>query len=340
MKNKTKVFIAIIIFILIICVSAFTYAYYQLLPVNNSIDNEYTIQIEKGDRLKPILALLEEDGIIKSSKITYLYARIFNIMLKTGIYSLDSSMNSLQVLDVLQSGVSITISVSIPEGLTIRQIAEILEANNIVQKEDFIKESKNPIILTKYSISASNVEGFLYPDTYNFPKNMSSMAVIELMLDNFFNKTAEIPNFSQKSIEEQYKIIILASIIEREYRVKEEAPLISSVFWNRLNSNINLESCATVVYIITEILGKPHPEKLYYIDLEIKNPYNSYRNQGLPPGPISNPSLVALDAATNPASTDYLFFRVVDESQGRHHFSSTFEEHASVPYMTTKKVNK
>jgi len=119
----------------------------------------------------------------------------------------------------------------------------------------------------------------------------------------------------------------LASIIEREYRIDDEAPLIASVFKNRLKKNIGLYSCATVEYIITEIKNKKHPKRLFYDDLKVQNPYNTYINAGLPPGPISNPGFTALHAACNPAKTDYFYFRLIDADNGTHIFTRTFDEH-------------
>ncbi len=119
----------------------------------------------------------------------------------------------------------------------------------------------------------------------------------------------------------------LASIIEREYKVPDEAPLIASVFKNRLRRGIGLYSCATVEYIITEIQGRPHPKKITYDDLAIDSPYNTYKWAGLPPSPISNPGLTALNAAVNTPKTSYYYFQVNDPKKGTHVFTSTFEEH-------------
>ena len=119
----------------------------------------------------------------------------------------------------------------------------------------------------------------------------------------------------------------MASIVEKEYKVKEEAPLIASVFKNRIRHNIGLYSCATIVYIITEIQGKPHPNRILTKDTKIDNPYNTYKWAGLTPGPISNPGLTALDAVINTPKTSYFFFQVKDEKKGTHVFTETFEEH-------------
>jgi UPF0755 protein len=129
------------------------------------------------------------------------------------------------------------------------------------------------------------------------------------------------------SPEELNRRVILASIVEREYRVDEEAPLMAGVFFNRLEIGMALQSCATVEYVITEIQGRPHPRVLYDRDTEIQDPYNTYNRPGLPPGPIAAPGMAALRAAFNPAPSDYLYFRLVNPDEGRHYFSKTFDEH-------------
>jgi UPF0755 protein len=148
------------------------------------------------------------------------------------------------------------------------------------------------------------------------------------MLDNFYIKIAALgidtDTFDRDAL---YNKVILASIIEREYRAKSEAPVMAGVFYNRLKRGMRLESCATVEYIITGIEGKPHPVRLFFSDLEIENPYNTYLNKGLPPGPISSPGETALAAAFFPAENDYLFFRLLDPAAGRHHFSKSYDEH-------------
>ena len=130
----------------------------------------------------------------------------------------------------------------------------------------------------------------------------------------------------------------MASIVEREYRRKEEAPLIASVFYNRLRYNIGLESCATLAYIITDIEDKPHPEYLTVEDKHIDSPYNTYKWAGLPPGPIANPGLVALEAAVRPPKTDYYYFVLKDPATGEHYFSEDLQEHNWAKYTYLKRM--
>ena len=137
-----------------------------------------------------------------------------------------------------------------------------------------------------------------------------------------------------------FQTVTLASIVEREYRVEDEAPLIASVFKNRLRRNIGLYSCATVEYILTEIEGRPHPDRILIEDTKIDNPYNTYKWAGLPPGPISNPGMVALRASSDTPKTNYYFFQIVDPAEGRHVFTTSFEEHIESHSLYTKKSGK
>jgi UPF0755 protein len=180
------------------------------------------------------------------------------------------------------------------------------------------------------------MEGFLYPETYFFPIDYPAPLVVKTMADTFFKRIAGM-NEADLSPEELYEKVTLASIVEREYRVDEEAAVMAGVFYNRLKINMALESCATVEYVITEIQQKPHPEVLLFVDLEIDSPYNTYRNAGLPPGPISAPGEVALNAVFHPVERDYFYFRLVDGNAGRHHFSKTLDEHNRAGALYVKR---
>ena len=191
--------------------------------------------------------------------------------------------------------------------------------------------------VSSFNIAGETAEGFLFPDTYFLTTGMSAKEVAQLMIETFFQKAAEVPGLLDKTPKELYDTVILASIVEREYRVEEEAPLIASVFTNRLKQNIGLYSCATIVYILTEIEGRAHPERVLLEDTKIDSPYNTYKWAGLTPGPISNPGLVALNAAANPPKTNYYFFQVSDSQAGKHVFTSTFDEHKASHNLNAKK---
>ena len=350
MKKKGKVFLAIVFILLIALCAGVYYCYSQISPVALNDGQTVRIEIQKGDSTYKIAQKLEDAQLIKNQKFFYYFVRYPKliqlvypneevtqpIILKSGIYHLQYGLNYAQLVNDLCSGQQEYIKVAIPEGKTISQIGEILEAAGICTKADFKSTCYSPLLLNKYNIPGESAEGFLFPETYFFTTGMTSEEVASLMIDTFFQKIQSIEGLTQKTPQELYDIVILASIVEREYRVEEEAPLIASVFTNRLKQNIGLYSCATIVYILTEIEGRPHPDRVLLEDTKIDSPYNTYKWAGLTPGPISNPGLVALSAAANPQKTNYYFFQVSDSSQGKHVFTSTFDEHKASHNLSTK----
>jgi UPF0755 protein len=158
-----------------------------------------------------------------------------------------------------------------------------------------------------------------------------------MMIDTFFDKLCDVyPDYPVLDKKALFQKVILASIIEREYRKENEAPVIASVFYNRLKINQKLESCATVAYVLTEMLGKPHPDRLTWADIAVKSPYNTYQVYGLPPGPIGNPGTTALMAAFFPMETNYKYFVLKDPESGVHEFSETFQKHLSAKELYIK----
>ena len=354
MKTKGKVFLILLCFLFLIIAAGIFYCYSQISavkPMDASAEETVRLEVPMGTSTFTIAQELQEKGLIKNAKFFYYFVRypkLLNILfknenvpqeivLKSGIYHLNYGMNYAQLVNALCSGQQEYIKLAIPEGKTISQIGQILEDNNICKKDDFKAVCYSPEILNKYNIPGESAEGFLFPETYFFTLGMTAQDAAQIMIETFFEKIKSIEGLSEKTPQELYNIVILASIVEREYRVAEEAPLIASVFTNRLKQNIGLYSCATIVYIITEIQGRPHPDRVLLEDTKIDSPYNTYKWAGLTPGPISNPGLVALSAAANPPKTNYYFFQVVDSQQGKHVFTSTFDEHKASHNLSTKK---
>ncbi len=298
----------------------------------------YKLEVPSGTGIRTVAAQLESENIIRSQLVFYLLARKENLQLKAGVYELQSSLALAEIFEILESGRQEHLVVSIPEGLTLSKVAILLEDKDVVSAQDFMAEAKNPVLLAEYHVPANSFEGYLFPDTYYFIPGMKAEAVLRMLVDTFYKKIAGIDGLANLSSQELFDVVRLASIVEREYQVASEAPLIASVFKNRLDRNIGLYSCATVVYVITEIEGRPHPEIVTNKDLKLDSPYNTYKWAGLPPGPISNPGLVALSAAANPPETPYFYFRVTNAGDGSHHFSEGFEEHVEVGQLYTKRA--
>ena len=298
---------------------------------------EQLFTIKRGTSSRSIAADLKAAGLIRFEYPTYLYFRFSNKSIKAGTYKLSPAWSVPTLCTYLQAGKQELIKVTVPEGLTLSKTAAILEDRHVVVAGDFLAAAENEALLQSYGILGDSAEGFLFPDTYFFAYDETAERVVTTMLDNFFSKTAAIPHFPTDPVQ-RYEAVILASIIEREYRVPEEAAKIAGVFSNRLQIGMGLQSCATVEYILTEVQHKPHSERLLNKDLEIDHPYNTYKWRGLPPGPISNPGMTALYAACNPEKSDYLYFRLEDAETGTHVFTRNLTEHARAGAIILKRA--
>ena len=354
MKKIIRIVLAVFFLILAMFVSALLIFRTQFFPVEKNelgldIIGETRIEIPYGTSVAQTAKILKENNLIKSEKAFYYSARFPVILkiffpnreinaftLKSGTYKISPLMDIIEIQEVLSSAQTEFIIVSVPEGYTIKKIANLLEQNEICTSIDFINTCRNIALPQEYGIPSETIEGYLFPDTYYLTKGMGAETVAKMMVDNFFEKIKTVENLSDQTPEELFETVKLASIVEREYRVADEAPLIASVFKNRLAHSIGLYSCATVEYILTEIQDKPHPNVIKIEDTRIDNPYNTYLYAGLPPGPISNPGLVALNAATNTPKTSYYFFQVADAEEGKHVFNTTFEEHKINHNLYTK----
>ncbi|MDR2953263.1 MAG: endolytic transglycosylase MltG [Treponema sp.] len=298
---------------------------------------EYYIDIRKGESARSAGLRLERAGLIRSRHFWYLLCRFDKDFIKSGTYRLDIPASQISIHRLLISGKQLLTRVTIPEGATLKKMAKIMEEAGICPAAEFIEAAGGSAAISRYRIPNPTMEGYLFPDTYLFPAEYPAEKALEAMADNFFSRIGKIDQRAPAMPpEELNQKVIIASIVEREYRLPEEAPLMAGVFFNRLRINMALQSCATVEYIITEIQGKPHPAVILSRDLEIRDPYNTYVKPGLPPGPISAPGEVALRAAFFPADTRYLYFRLNDAQSGRHYFSATLDEHIKAGQFFTK----
>ncbi|MCL2440334.1 MAG: endolytic transglycosylase MltG [Treponema sp.] len=297
----------------------------------------FFIDVRRGESSQSVGLRLERAGLIRDRYFWNLICRLEKEHIKTGTYKIEEPLSQIALLKLFVSGKQILYRVTIPEGVTLKRAARILDEAGICSFDDFLASANDKAIINDYNIPASSMEGYLFPDTYFFPKEYPADKTVRTMADNFFGRIENIsPSVKNMSSGELNRIVILASIVEREYRIAQEAPLMAGVFYNRLNINMALQSCATVEYIITEIQGKPHPSVLYNSDLEIRSPYNTYQRPGLPPGPISAPGEVALKAAIYPQSSNYFYFRLTDPASGRHYFSRTLDEHIRAGQLFVK----
>jgi UPF0755 protein len=326
--------------ILVLAAGAGTIALFSAAEPGPGIGSGVLFTVDRGDNARTVAAALESEGYIRSALAFRLLAKAGGLesSLKAGTYRILPGMGAKRILDEFVSGKQALVRFTLPEGFTLSQAASLLERLGIAPKASFLEAASSPSLLSELAIPASSAEGYLFPDTYFFPAAFSGEGALRAMVKAFREKIATIPEASALSPRELHDRIIMASVVEREYKVPEEAPMMASVFYNRLKIRMALQSCATVVYVITERLGKPHPDVIYDRDLKLPDPYNTYVHPGLPPGPISNPGLTSLRAAFYPATSRYLYFRLVDAEAGRHHFSSTLEEHIDAQKLFIKKV--
>lgn len=310
-------------------------------PTRLLAGGDQAFTISKGESIHSIAARLAGEGIIKSSVLIRLLVKVLKTetLFKAGAYSIPLGSTVLDIHDLFVSGTQTIIKFTIPEGYTLSRIGQKLEEKSILLSEDFTDLCSDKEYLASFGIPGPSAEGFLFPDTYFLSDAMTATDIVNALIRNFYAKLGDIyPDFEKLSTKELYDKIILASIVEREYRRPEEAAKIASVFYNRMKINMGLGSCATIEYIITEIEGKPHPEVLRKEDLEIRSPYNTYMWAGLPPAPISNPGAVALRAVFYPEKTDFMYFLLKNPSTGEHIFTTDIEGHNKAKYLYLKQV--
>jgi len=271
------------------------------------------VEIPKNLMASDVAVLLKEKGIIKNTR---LFLKVLNRnhtdrKLRSGIYEFSGKPYIYDVIQKLLKGEIAYIKLVFPEGITCHEIGRILEQENICSSSEFDEFAKK-----------ESLEGYLFPDTYKFPYGVSKEAVAKKMVERFWEIIQQIhPDATKLNQTELKKIVIIASIVEKEAEINSERPVIAGIFYNRLRKNMPLQSCATIKYVIG------NKKSLNMQDVKTRSPYNTYLHRGLPPGPICNPGKESLKAAINPAKTSYLFF--VSKGDGTHYFSNTYSEHLS-----------
>ncbi len=303
-------------------------------------ENTQTIilSIPPGATLKKISKDLQSLSLIRNASAFRLLANIRQKQthIQVGEYELNQSMLPMDILKAITSGKTVLHPVTIPEGYRISEIAELLTETISINKEIFIKETRNEDLLNKLNITSKSLEGYLFPETYHFSKHTSEKKIIQTMLNTFQQrmKTKKIQHQIQSSDMSLHEIITLASLIEKETGMNGERKHISSVFHNRLKRKMRLQTDPTVIYAIENFDGNIRKK-----DLNIDSPYNTYRHKGLPPGPIASPGIKSIVAALNPIKTNHLYF--VSKKDGSHQFSSSLKEHnRAVQKYQLKKTNR
>ena len=267
--------------------------------------------------------MLERQGIITGVKRFRLLAWLRNDEkeIKAGDYTFTTGMRPSAVLDKLVEGRYKTISVTIPEGFTVVQIAEVLQEKGLGEREDFLKYASDPGFIHALGIKGDSLEGFLFPDTYKVRKGVAEDLILREMVRRFNEVFTDehTQRLGQLGLSRE-EVVTLASIIEKETSDPSERYLIAAVFHNRLKKGMLLQSDPTVIYGLKDFNGN-----LTKDDLKTRTPYNTYIIRGLPPQPIANPGEESIKAALYPSPEPYLYF--VSKNNGTHHFSTTLKEH-------------
>ncbi|HKI85893.1 MAG TPA: endolytic transglycosylase MltG, partial [Thermoanaerobaculia bacterium] len=243
--------------------------------------------------------------------------------LKAGEYEFSGKLSPVEVLDKLMRGTVVLHRVTLAEGLTLDETASHLASAGFGEKSEFLKVMDDPGPISDLDPEARNLEGYLFPETYSFAKGTPEREIVRRMVDTFRKRFASAIRPQMSTGDSVHRIVVLASIVEKEAKLDGERPLIAAVYRNRLDRHMALYADPTVIYGL-ELLGR-YDGNLRRDDLRFDTPYNTYLHPGLPPGPICSPGLASLRAAVNPADVPYLYF--VSRNDGSHVFSRTLAEH-------------
>lgn len=290
-------------------------------PVNIKKNEE--VYIPKGVSFSTIANTFKEKGLIRDEKIFIVVGKILGIERKAraGYYVITPDMTALDIIKRLLEGKIVEYTVTVVPGDSLYEIAEKLSVINKEFKEEFWTVAKDKKFLKTLGIEAPSLEGYLYPDTYIFPKGMSIEEMIKIMVKRMWEVYDEnLKKLTEKKGFTVNQILTLASIIEKEAKIEQEKPLISAVYHNRLKLGMPLQADPTAIYGV-----KRFREGVSKKDLKNKTPYNTYIIKGLPPGPIASPSKSSIVAALNPAKVSYLYF--VSKGDGSHEFSTDYKSH-------------
>lgn len=277
------------------------------------------VEFKTGSSARKIATELKDAGIIRSRSAFLLLHLVKRRSLKAGEYAFDHPDSLRDVYSRIVHGNTYARVLVVPEGFNMFDIAAEVERLGIDSQQDFLDQARSQTALVRdLDPQAPTLEGYLFPDTYRVPRKEKSPEVIAAMVKRFHQEAHAIGLTG-----DVHQIVTMASIVEKETAQSDERPVVAGVFHNRLAQHMPLDTDPSVVY--AALLNRRYRGGIYASDLQFSSPYNTYRNAGLPPGPISNPGQASLLAAMHPTQTDYLYF--VSDNQGHHRFSRTLEEH-------------
>jgi UPF0755 protein len=293
-------------------------------PYKGYADEAKRIEIRRGLNTTSILQNLQKEGVLRDEWIPLVYMKLLRSRdsIKAGVYEFDRPLSAVDVIDKLVRGDVILRSITIREGLDRFAVGRIFAAEGLGTVEEWDEATADPDLIRDLAPEAESLEGYLFPDTYKFDPGTPASAIIRAMVGNFRKSWgSEIALISTGL--DAHQTVILASLVETEARLPQERPIVASVYLNRIRKRMLLGADPTVIYGM-KLEGR-WDGNIRKTDLQGDSPWNTYRKPGLPPGPVANPGLASLRAASAPATTPYLYF--VSRNDGSHVFSTNLAEH-------------
>ena len=300
---------------------AIWFAWAALLPVRPT--QATFVLLRPGWTTRHIARELQQQGVIRSSAAFLFIDYVKGVKtVKAGEYKFEQPANAVDVWGRLTRGDVYARTVVVPEGYTMFDIASTVEQAGLGSAGDFLIAARNDLFLVRdIDPQAKSLDGYLFPDTYEFTRIDSAHDIVAAMVHRFRQQAHSIGLLGRS---DTHKIVTMASIVEKETGDPNERPIVASVYYNRLARNMPLAADPSVIY--AALLAGRYRGTIYASDLQFDSPYNTYKYAGLPPGPVANPGTASLQAALHPAHTDYLYF--VSDNNGHHRFARDLEEHA------------
>lgn len=328
-----KLILRLIVLLMLAAVAAAAYVYYQVNVPFQGYSGEKFIDLAKGTPTRAFADTLQRDGVVSRSWM-FLAARVFmpSAKLQAGEYRFDHPISALDVYRKIAKGDVFYLEVTIPEGQNMFDIATTVAKLHTISEADFLKAARDPSAIQDLDPKAQSLEGYLWPDTYRLLRKTTAAQLCGTMTHRFRSQWKSLNTQA-----DPHRIVTLASLVEREARLPSDRPLVASVFSNRLAQGIKLDCDPTTVY--AALLEGRFRGTIYKSDLASTNPYNTYQNPGLPPGPIANPGLSSLKAALAPAETNFLFFVAKPDGSGGHTFSESLAQHAAAADLYRRGQN-
>jgi UPF0755 protein len=327
---------AVLLLVLVTVLIGIIFSRYATSPIDSLIGTTL-VDIPKGAGFLRITQILDDAGLVKNRPFFWVLSMIKQAtrQIKAGEYEFNGTLSPLEILNKLVRGEIKSYTIMLPEDITITEVARRLVQDKLINEKEFIALSTEKEFLASLGIEADSLEGYLFPETYQFDRSMTTREVIRIMVRQFWREiTPEMRNRAEEIGLTFNQWLTLASIIGKESGNKQEKPLISAVFHNRLKRGMKLQSDPTAVYHL-EQAGTP-VKVVLRSHLKEDSAYNTYLINGLPPGPIANPGIDSLRAALYPAKVNYLYF--VSKYDGSHHFSASLDAHNQA--VSTYQLNR